>query len=130
MAEESEGLRLDIATLSSGVRAALADSAKCLYYIAEIQDRPVGQTMVTYEWSDWRNAWLWWIQSVYVLPEARRKGVFRRLYAHVREAALARGDVCGLRLYVHRANGGAISTYQRLGMTLGDYLVCQDDWGQ
>lgn len=129
MAWESEALRLDPATLSAGVRRALADPAKCLYFIADIDGRTVGQTMVTYEWSDWRNAWLWWIQSVYVIPEARRKGVFRRLYAHVREAAMARGDVCGLRLYVHRANAPAIQTYQRLGMTLGDYLVCQEDWG-
>ena len=83
LAEESEGKTLDPAVLGPGVRAALADPRKALYFLAEAEGSVAGQMMVTYEWSDWRNGWLWWIQSVYVRPEARRRGVFRALFEHV-----------------------------------------------
>src|SRR5262249_21771908 len=82
LAEESEGKTLDGAALAEGVRAVLADPARGLYFLAERGGEVVGQLMVTYEWSDWRNGWIWWIQSVYVRADARRQGVFRALYEH------------------------------------------------
>ncbi len=130
MAVETEGKTLDHAILTAGVREALRDQNRSLYFVAEVDGKVVGQTMVTVEWSDWRNGFFWWIQSVYVDPAYRRRGVFRALHDHVRGLAKSRGDVCGLRLYVHRHNQRAIETYQKLGMTLTDYLVCEEDWSE
>src|SRR5512146_2642080 len=107
MALESEHKRLDPATVARGVQAVLDDSSRGRYFVAERDGRPVGQLMVTYEWSDWRNGNFWWIQSVYVLPEARRLGVFRRLFAHLERLAKADATVCGIRLYVERENARA-----------------------
>lgn len=128
MADETEGLQLDDAASDTGVREALKDPSRCTYYLAEIDGAVVGQTMVTVEWSDWRNGFYWWIQSVYVEPESRRLGVFRSLYAHVRDLARARPNVCGLRLYVYRENRRALETYRQLGMTVTDYQVCEEVW--
>jgi len=128
MAAETEGKTLDPAVLEAGVRQALADPARCLYFIAELSGTPVGQTMVTFEWSDWRNGFFWWIQSVYVEESARRRGVFRALHRHIRDLALARPDTCGLRLYVHHDNTRALETYRHLGMTVSDYLLCEEEW--
>ena len=121
MALESEGISLDRATLRSGVDAALVDEAKAFYLIAEAGGNPVGQLMVTTEWSDWRNGWIWWIQSVYVKPEARRQGVYRRLYERLTDMAGARGDIRGMRLYVMRENRVAKRTYEALGMSHSEY---------
>ena len=121
MALESEGISLDRATLRSGVDAALVDETKAFYLIAEADGIPVGQLMVTTEWSDWRNGWIWWIQSVYVKPEARRQGVYRRLYKRLRDMAGARGDIRGMRLYVMRENWVAKRTYEALGMSHSEY---------
>ena len=121
LANETEGKRLDPATLAAGVAAALADPAKGHYAVAEEAGRVVGQCLVTLEWSDWRNGWFWWIQSVYVLPAARRGGVFRDLYRHLEAAAAARPDVIGLRLYVERDNARAQATYASLGMAEEPY---------
>ena len=85
----------------------------------------VGQLLITYEWSDWRNRQVWWIQSVHVAPEARRLGVFRALYAHLRREAQAAG-AGGLRLYVDETNGRAQAVYASLGMTGGHYRVFED----
>ena len=81
--------------------------------------------MVTYEWSDWRNATIWWIQSVYVHPDYRRRGVFSTLYRTVEQAAKDSGDACGLRLYVEENNTRAQATYAALGMHGGTYLVME-----
>lgn len=116
MAEESEGRRLDEATLARGVSAVLADRAKGFYLVAERGGRVVGQLMVTFEWSDWRNGLFWWIQSVYTDPSARRTGVYRALHERVVELATASGEACGVRLYVEVENQGARATYERLGM--------------
>ncbi|MBY0522645.1 MAG: GNAT family N-acetyltransferase [Gemmataceae bacterium] len=124
LAEESEGKVLDLALLRPGVAAALADPHKCLYFVAEEEGRIVGQTMVTYEWSDWRNGWIWWIQSVYVRPEARRLGVFRALYEHIRQTARQEGAI-GIRLYVEEDNKRAHETYYRLGMVRSGYFVLE-----
>ncbi len=121
MALESEAVALDKDVLTAGVAAALADAGKAFYLLALVDGNPAGQLMVTYEWSDWRNGWIWWIQSVYVLPEYRRAGVFSSLYRHLRELADARGDVHGLRLYVMRGNAGAKRTYESLGMAHSQY---------
>ena len=128
MAQETESKALDSATLAGGVREALSDPGRCLYFLAEIGGRAVGQTMLTFEWSDWRNGFFWWIQSVYVDPAFRRRRVFRSLYNYIRDLAKSRSDVCGLRLYVHRDNSHAIDTYRSLGMALSDYLLCEEDW--
>jgi GNAT superfamily N-acetyltransferase len=126
LAEESEGKTLDASLITPGVQAALADPAKALYFVAE--DAPsqiLGQMMITFEWSDWRNGWIWWIQSVYVRPEFRRQGVFRSLFEHVRDTARARVDVVALRLYVDNENASAQQTYFRMGMTRSNYFVLE-----
>jgi GNAT superfamily N-acetyltransferase len=127
LAEESEGLRLDAAIVQAGVAALLQDPAKGIYYIAEAEGAVAGQVMTTYEWSDWRNGNIWWIQSVYVKPEFRRAGVFRALFNHLRTLAQTRKDVCSLRLYVHAENTRAHESYKRLGMTLTQYEVFELD---
>jgi len=128
LAAESEGKTLDAKTITDGVRAALTDPARSLYFVAEIDGEVVGQTMVTFEWSDWRNAFFWWIQSVYVDSRFRRRGVFRALHDQVRREARSRPDVCGLRLYVHHDNHRAMNTYAHLGMPQCDYFMCEEDW--
>ncbi len=128
MAEETEGKVLAPAVAREGARQGLRDPARSLYFVATVGDVVVAQTMVTIEWSDWRNGFFWWIQSVYVDPHFRRRGVFRALHDHICREAKSRPDVCGLRLYVHRENSRAISTYQRLGMEVTDYRLCEEDW--
>ena len=128
LAAETEGKTLDARTITVGVRAALADPSRSLYFLAEVDGEVVGQTMVTFEWSDWRNAFFWWIQSVYVDSPFRRRGVFRALHEHVRREARSRPNVCGLRLYVHHDNHRAMKTYAQLGMPQSEYLMCEEDW--
>src|SRR5262245_15850660 len=125
MAQETEHRTLDLPVLTAGVRTVLSDPGRGLYFIAEKDEAVVGQAMVTLEWSDWRNGWLWWIQSVYVHPEARRQGVFTVLYRHILEAAKAAGDVVGLRLYVEQDNRAAQNTYLKLGMERTRYQLLE-----
>jgi ribosomal protein S18 acetylase RimI-like enzyme len=125
LAQDSEGLTLEPALLTPGVEAGLADPRKALYFVAEEAGVVVGQVMVTFEWSDWRNGWMWWIQSVYVLPEHRHRGVFRALYEHVHQAARADPGVIGLRLYVEEKNHHAQEVYHRLGMERTGYFVLE-----
>ena len=128
MAVETESKPLDTRTVSEGVEAALADSGRAMYFVAEVDGEVVGQTMITTEWSDWRNGWFWWIQSVYVDPAHRRRGIFSSLYDHVRQLARREPDVCGLRLYVHGYNERALRTYRKLGMSVTPYLLCEEEW--
>lgn len=123
LAEETEDLRLDRGIVSAGVEALLRDRSKGFYFVAEESGQVVGQVMITYEWSDWRNGNIWWLQSVYVHPDFRRKGVFRALFAHVRRLAFSRPDVWGLRLYMHSGNRRARSAYEELGMLRTHYEV-------
>ena len=123
MAQESEGLALDPATLAAGLHAGLADAARAQYFIAEQDGAALGTLMLTREWSDWRNGWWWWIQSVYVAPEARRQGVYRALHAHVAALAAASPGVLGVRLYVAADNTRAQHTYAALGMHDSGYRV-------
>ena len=127
LADESEGLCLDRDVLQSGVKAILLDSTRGFYLLAELPDAAVGQLLVTTEWSDWRNAYFWWLQSVYVRPTMRQRGVFRALYQHVLGMARTRGDLCGLRLYVHRENEAAEKVYENLGMRRLDYRMMETD---
>jgi len=123
MALETEGKRLDEATLTAGVRAVFASDERGFYVVAEEGGEVLGGLLVTREWSDWRNAWFWWIQSVYVVPEARGKGLYRELSAFVWAMALEAGKVCGIRLYVEKENRNAQAVYQRLGMHETEYLM-------
>lgn len=123
LAIESEGKTLADATIRAGVRRALAHPELCRYYVAEAKGRIVGQTMVTFEVSDWRDGIIHWIQSVYVEPEARGKGVFRALYAHVEAEARQGGDGRLVRLYVEKDNVPAIAVYERLGMRAAPYHI-------
>ncbi len=121
MALETEGKHLDSDALHAGVAAVLEDGLKGFYLLAECLGNPVGQLLVTSEWSDWRNAYFWWIQSVYVMPEHRRRGVYRALDQQVRVNAKLRGNVCGVRLYVDRRNQVAQKVYSSLGMCPSHY---------
>lgn len=125
MAHETEGEQLDPEAVSAGVEAALRDPARGVYYVVEVGAEPVGQAMITREWSDWHNAYYWWMQSVYVAPAWRRRGVFRLLYDHLASAARASGEVWALRLYVHRDNAAACAAYERLGMTECEFTIYQ-----
>lgn len=128
MALETEHKTLDAATVRKGVQTALENPAHGRYFVAEIDGQVVGQLMITYEWSDWRDAVFWWIQSVYVLPAARRHGVFRALYDHLEALARATPGVCGLRLYVENDNMRAQQTYLGCGMVNAGYLVMETDY--
>ena len=125
MAEETEGRPLPRDVIGPGVAALLSDSEKGRYWVAESDGKLVGQIMMTYEWSDWRNATLWWIQSVYVHPDFRRQGVYSALYRHIESLAKASADVCGLRLYVENGNKRAQQTYEALGMVDPNYKVME-----
>ncbi len=128
LARESEDKALDLAVVEPGVMRVLQDPALGRYFIAQVGAKPAGQMMLTYEWSDWRNGMFWWIQSVYVAPEFRGRGIFRALYQHVRGLAEQDGRVCGLRLYVHDGNTDAIEVYRRLGMVDGHYRVMETEF--
>lgn len=129
MAEETEGRALEPDIIGPGVLQVLGDQAKGRYWVAESGSAIIGQLMVTYEWSDWRNATIWWIQSVYVPVEYRRKGVFSALYRHVESLAGEEPGVCGLRLYVENTNRRAQQTYAALGMVKPSYLVMESMLG-
>lgn len=130
MALETENKTLDPDTVRQGVANLLNQTTAGFYLIAEIEGVVVGGLLITYEWSDWRNGNFWWLQSVYVEPAHRQRGVFRALYQHVHHLAHQRDDVCGLRLYVERENQRAQETYRRLGMQATPYDIYEEDWSQ
>ena len=121
MARETENIILSRQRLTEGVNSVFEDSTKGFYVVAEYGGRIVGQMMITYEWSDWRNGFFWWIQSVYVLSSHRRMGIFRSLFDHVKRMAENTPNVCGLRLYVANENHAAKQTYQNLDMKKSHY---------
>ena len=114
--------------MTHGVKALLNDSAKGTYFLAEMDGLIVGQLLITYEWSDWRNGTFWWLQSVFVDPAYRGHGVFKALFQHVRRLAAERDDVCGLRLYMDSHNARARQVYERLGMKHAGYEVFETDF--
>ncbi len=128
MAEETEHRVLDHEILRPGVEAVLSDETKGVYYVAEVGGSVVGQTLITYEWSDWRNGTFWWIQSVYVREEYRGKGVFKALFHFIEQESKGKADVCGLRLYVEEENERAKETYKRLGMKKTPYELFEIDF--
>ncbi|MSS69945.1 MAG: GNAT family N-acetyltransferase [Candidatus Latescibacteria bacterium] len=128
LAQETEGVDLDPERLRRGIRALLEDPQKGFYLLAEEEDGVVGQIMVTFEWSDWRDGVFYWIQSVYVRPDRRRQGVFRALYRSVEHTARERPGVCGLRLYVVRGNAQAQQTYRTLGMNPTPFEMLEVDF--
>lgn len=123
MARETEDLELDREICTEGVAAVFADSKHGFYLVGELNGRVVVSTMITYEWSDWRNGVVWWIQSVYVAPEARGQGVYKGLYRYVQELANADETVRGIRLYVDKRNTRAQQVYAHLGMNGEHYQV-------
>ena len=134
MALETEGKKLDATTLRQGV-AGVFDAPEKGFYLVAVADSAEGgaapvvaSLLITHEWSDWRNATFWWIQSVYVDADWRRQGVYRAMYDHVLSLARARGDVCGIRLYVERTNAVAQKTYDSLGMHKSHYDLYEVDF--
>ena len=125
LAKETERVRLDADTLRQGIRALLESREPGQYWVAELEGRVVGQLLITFEWSDWRNRMVWWIQSVYVMPNVRGRGVLRTLYDATRREALASGSG-GLRLYVDTTNVRAQKVYAALGMSGDHYRVFEE----
>jgi ribosomal protein S18 acetylase RimI-like enzyme len=117
LALETEALALEPAVLAAGVAAILRDAGRGLYFVGEADGEVVGQLMITYEWSDWRNGWIWWLQSVYVHADFRGRGVFKTIFEYAREQARQAGNVAAIRLYVENENRNAQRTYEKLGFT-------------
>ena len=128
MALETENKQLDSATVHKGVEAVLKNKELGFYLIAESDGVPVGQLMVTKEWSDWRNRAFWWIQSVYVRRDFRKNGIYKKFYTEVNRLAKESTQVCGIRLYMDKNNTKAQKVYSKLGMTESNYLFFEEDW--
>ncbi len=123
MAYETENLQLNHEILNEGVSHVLRDPEKGKYFIAEDDNRVIGSLLITFEWSDWRNKWVLWIQSVYILSEYRKQGVYKKMYAHIKDWANRDGQVAGIRLYVDKTNARAIEVYTKLGMNGEHYRL-------
>jgi GNAT superfamily N-acetyltransferase len=121
MAWETEQMALDPNTVMKGVKAVFEDPSRGQYYVADTTGRVIASLLITYEWSDWRNCNVWWFQSVYVIPEFRRQGIFRKMFMHIRNMAEEQG-IAGLRLYVETKNDTARKTYEALGMNSEHYF--------
>jgi ribosomal protein S18 acetylase RimI-like enzyme len=126
MAKETEDLDLDPAKISAGVEGLFAKPQYGFYVLAEVDGAVAGGLMITYEWSDWRNKVFWWVQSVYVRPEFRGRGVYRTLYEGIKQMGTDSGECCGIRLYVETTNQAARETYAKLGMEQSHYLMFED----
>lgn len=126
MARETEHKDLDPDVAAAGARNLIRHPEYGFYLVAERDGAFAGSLLITPEWSDWRNAVFWWVQSVYVRPEFRRRGVYRRLYAHVKRLAAERGNVCGFRLYVEKENAAAHRAYETLGMRRTRYVMYEE----
>ena len=126
MAKETEGIDLSPKIVAHGTKTVLMGDSHGFYMVAEHEEQILGSLLVTFEWSDWRCARFWWIQSVYVRPEMRKQGVYRRLYAHTRALAKQQPGVCGLRLYAMNTNDQAQKTYAQVGMHKSGYEVFEE----
>ncbi len=122
LANETENIALDKEVLRLGIEKAL-ELEGCHYFVAELDGQVVGQTMVTTEWSDWRNGMMWWMQSVYVHPDYRKRGVFQGIFTHIETLARGRPEVKALRLYVMHDNRAGKSAYKNMGMDDSGYVV-------
>jgi len=123
MAKETEEVVLNKTTVTKGVSAVLSDPEKGNYYVTETNGKLVASLLTTFEWSDWRNGTVLWIQSVYVLPEFRRKGIYRNMYSFLKEKVLADKNLKGIRLYADKSNYPAQKTYETLGMNPDHYVT-------
>lgn len=123
LAKETEGLRLNRETVRKGVLAVLRDKSKGEYHIAQEKNEVLGMLLTVPEWSDWRNGTVLWIHSLYVRPEYRRKGVFKRLYQHLKTKVEQSPDLVGLRLYADKHNSAARRVYEKLEMNKDHYLL-------
>lgn len=128
MALETENKTLDEETVLHGVKAVIKDAHKGFYLVADHHGRVIGQLMITFEWSDWRNRTFWWIQSVYVEPDFRGQGVFSALFRHVRDLARFHKDSAGLRLYVEKTNESARRVYENMGMVQSGYTLYEQEF--
>ena len=132
MALETESRRLDMDRLRRGTQRVFDSPTRGFYVVAELPQESspgvIGQLLVTYEWSDWRDATFWWIQSLYVHPDWRRRGVYRRMHEYIRQQARSRSDVCGLRLYVEAGNTGAQAAYRQTGLFPSSYRIIEEDF--
>ena len=126
MAMETENKTLKREEIEPGVHGLFQNPEYGFYMVAESEGKVVGSLMITYEWSDWRNGLFWWIQSVYVIPEFRRKGVYKTMYLTIKAMAKERDDVCGFRLYVEKENSNAQKTYAALGMDETHYKMFEE----
>ena len=125
MALETENKVLDEEIITAGVSSIINDSSKGIYWVMEMDKIIIGQLMVTYEWSDWRNGMMWWIQSVYVSKEHRRQGVYSKMYNNLLELAQLDSECCGIRLYVEKENKKAQKTYEKLDMKNAGYEIME-----
>ncbi len=123
MAKETETIDLDPETVFKGVSAVIEDRNKGCYYLAETDGKIIGSLLTTYEWSDWRNGTVIWIQSVYVIPGYRRRGVYSKLYSHVKQMVLDDKNLKGIRLYADKMNHSAQKAYKKLGMNADHYIT-------
>jgi ribosomal protein S18 acetylase RimI-like enzyme len=123
MAKETEDMELDKATVEKGVRAVLNDCNKGKYYVAEDNGEVVASLLTTYEWSDWRNGTVLWIQSVFVIPQYRRQGVYSKMYTHIKTIVQNNDNLNGIRLYADKGNNDAQKTYEKLGMNQEHYVM-------
>ncbi len=128
MAKETEEKTLDYQMALSGAKSLFNNPENGFYLVAEKQGKVIGSLMITKEWSDWRNGDFWWIQSVYINAENRRKGIYSLLYSYVKKMAKIRSDVCGIRLYVEKENRVAQNTYSSLGMQEAHYKVFEEEF--
>ncbi|MDG2091247.1 MAG: GNAT family N-acetyltransferase [Gammaproteobacteria bacterium] len=126
MARETEGKELIPEEISLGVKNLLENLQLGFYIVAENKDEIIASLMITTEWSDWRNGSFWWVQSVYVIPEWRKKSVYSRLYGYVKDLAEKDGNICGFRLYVEKDNTIAQQTYKKVGMKETNYMMFEE----
>lgn len=123
MARETEDKELDRDLVTQGVSSVFGNNGRGIYYVATVNDKPIASLLITYEWSDWRNGNIHWIQSVYVIPEYRNQGVFKSMYKAITEEIQDDDSVKGIRLYVHNTNSRAQGVYESIGMNGGSYKV-------
>jgi GNAT superfamily N-acetyltransferase len=127
MALETEGKHLNPEILRAGVASVFETDDKGFYVVAQVGDEIVGGLLVTFEWSDWRNGWFWWVQSVYIRTRYRGQSIYSRMYEFVKDLAAGRGNVCGFRLYVEKENEHAQRVYAKLGMIETYYLMFEEE---
>lgn len=126
MAKETENKVLSDAKVKAGMSAVIRHPGHGFYLVAEVNGQIAGSLLITREWSDWREGVFWWIQSVYVPPKFRKRGIYRALYDAIKARAKSNPEVCGFRLYVEKNNRAAMAVYSKLGMIETDYRIYEE----